>query len=547
MSKFFSKQVNSLESGIQTKVMVPNPHVSYITLKPEGNASGPLQVFSYKPSQNTLLSRRILLRQKFTLEVDNTAGAAAAAFNANLCPRQFPLNKMVTNAEIAINNSPVTMNIADMRQALTPYNTSPDHRAKYHGFTASMPDYLGNRTNLVAEALINPAEDTNKTRSTEQTRNALSVEEETGAPPNTNYKKQRVYEFFEVLQHPLLSESPSDVFANVSQLFMRLNLNTEFENLFMHDGTGQAGTFTFTVGVPEIVMEVCNAPESYSIPPVIDIPFEERRMVSTFAGLINDEDSVPLTIPNTYLNRIPEYITIVAEKTGALVTDAEGLGTITGMNLRINNTSGVLSGATEAVLFSLAQRNSLSNEFSFAQNKTRGLPIKLRVGQDIPINVSPNTQNSNFDLSGTVTVENRAFGVATNFTLKVIYHFENTLQISTSQTSIKAGQTPDEASMIVASGEETLDDHDQDTSEPTGGFWKRKHWRKVGKFLKSKELKDFGKGFQQGFDGTLDRASKLVGVANAFAPQPSGSGLVGGAMDNRPSLRDLVGQGRLTS
>ena len=538
----FSQQVASVEDNLVTHAMNPNSHVSYISLNPEGGAANQsLQTFSYKPSQGSMINRRIYLQMPVTLKVNNEAANAEADFGANTAPRQFPVNSIVQNCEISINNTPVSTNIADLKNAVSLFDTSPDFRVKHHSMTASQPDYSGSMATLVANDLINPAAAIDATRSAELSRLAASgapADEDKGTAPNTNYVKIRSFVFTELLQHPLLDIDDS-VFTNVTQFQMRLNFNTAVANMFAASAAS-TGALSIELGLPQLLMQIINPPESYNIPPVVDVEYQDRRMVSsTIGNVTTNGTSQPHSIPNTYLNRIPEYVTIWAQPTAANALVAEGLGSIKSLDLRVNNTSGVLSGATKQQLFQISQKNGLSHEFPFRYNTTRGLPIKLKVGEDIPVFHPPNTSNVNFDFSGTVTFENTSLGADTTFTVKIMFEFSNTLQISLSQTMVKAGNSLAQAKEAILAGEE-----ETSKDEMTGGFWRKKHWRKLKRTFNRKNLEDFGRGFHKGFTGTLDVANQLANVANV-ASNMQGSGVLGGVVAQRPSLRELVGQGRL--
>ena len=357
------------------------------------------------PSQEVVMSRQILIKTRidFTL----TGGTLAIADGANpntsisgqtgcgvgymfsygngvdsLAP--FPFSQLCSTIMVTVNNNTVSLNCRDVLAIICRIH---DKRfmQRYNGCTPTLPDFYGDSTSGYLGLINSPGSSTIPTDTDLIPRGAFIIDEVAGTAANYEIaENSRVYSFYVTVTEPVLV-SPfvfgGDLDAcgayglqNLTLLFNLTTANTAIR--FGNPTVGASGTFAarFLLTLPAVTYLIQSAqllvqfitPHASQLNPSRNvIPYYElpryisacsqsipRTNISLAALPLN---TVTQTVQAIQLNSIPDKIYIaVGKPVGSRNNgDMDCWLPITGISINWNNTSGILSSATQQDLWKM--------------------------------------------------------------------------------------------------------------------------------------------------------------------------------------------------
>ena len=361
------------------------------------------------PSEQTLIDRRVLLRNKWKIRITGDIGAGQYLVNYGskdaLAP--FPCMQSFSTVQSTINNNTVTTNMQDVINAILRSNDQRELMA-FNGTTPTMFDTYQSYADAVL-ANNNPLGSfVNVADNDLIPRGAFNITFDAINPNTVGPQAGKVVDiYFEtaepVLCSPWLYANPH---SNAQAIYGVTNLN-----------------FTFNIGSPNRLWRTANAYANYSVSLV---SVEESELIFTFltphaSDLMSARNVVPYyelpryitsktlvagptsAITNTLqLNQIPDKLMVFVRKPLASqnATTADYFLPITGVKINFNNQSGLLSNATQYDLYRYSRKagsNQTWQEFSGyawkadpaggsgSQVKTSGSMLMINMAEDLQL------------------------------------------------------------------------------------------------------------------------------------------------------------------
>ena len=502
-------QVQSALDEYISTTLVPNSQVIHERIANNGGvASNQTSKWTITPSEGSLISRKVLIEMPITL----TATSQGTAFAV----RSFPLNRIVSNCVVKVNGQ-VFSSQPDVIVNLSQFiNTDSKHRAMHHGLTCTAPDL----SNLARQATFKyPSQIANDLvagassyYNHELTRRSYTLAN--SSDPDTGANSNNITIWGEVPLNALLSEDESDVLANVRELDITLTYRTDLlPSLFTEHTAANAnantavlndktGNFAVALGAPFLHLTSYSPPDTVMIPPVQSFEashYDIHQVALTVGPAVVGDAAAAQNLPTITTTVVPDYINIFMVSTNPTITNANLALNIRGVDLTINNRSGLLSGASQQQLYEVSRKNGLSPELTFnGWMGATGSYLRLKVGEDLPDMIAGAQEH--FRLRGNLLLSNYSFGAAVPCTLYVVLEYKSKLTISSSSVQQKIGVDPDDVEANVRGenrGESTKFTSGRDTLTG-GGFFK-----------------SFAKGFKKGFSSVIKPATQ---IGNVLAP-----------------------------
>lgn len=393
------------------------------------------------PSTSIVVDRHVLLRStvNFTINIKNINeagtgvqfGVGQEVFNYGLTDslQSFPLNKLFTTSSASINNMTVTTNTQDVVDALLRLNDSRE-LYRYNGMTPTLPDQTFGK---YADAILtnaNPMSSYNNTSfDLDQiprgsfALNSCSINHfiptQAEALDNSNLSTGTQNEFWliycqVVLTEPILCLSPF-IYGNptyncgglvgINTITMTLNVDTSAKRFFSTSNP----VSTISLGCPDyqtttgpyinpiksgnafantqLLMHFLSTQPSDRVKTRCVTPYMEFprfTTVNTASVGLNPGLSTVITSQSIQLNQIPDYFIIFARKQMSLqkIQDSASFLSITNITNNLNNTSGLLSTATQQDLWRMSVENhstqswlEFSGQANFNVNSVAGTVV----------------------------------------------------------------------------------------------------------------------------------------------------------------------------
>jgi hypothetical protein len=401
------------------------------------SASNSALIYSIQvPSESIVIDRAPLLRGTIAFRdlISNVpVGQSAFSYGETDCVQSFPLNSLFTTATAQINNTSVSVNLQDIKDALLKM-TDTREILKYNGMTPSLPDSLwgsyslgvGSTSNVLASANTTSYDVDQLPRgaypATVTLLHNITGGGQDGSPISTDILDTWVATIvIEVCEPLMLSpfiwgnpEFNSQGLLGINNMTFTLNIDASLKRLFSTANVGYthqlvAGTATNNnlfapASQPSMLLKFLSSQpsdllQSKNVCPYMDTP---RYLTSQSNNpIIPSVGQATIVTGNLQINQIPDYFVIYARKPMAQQTckDTAGFLTIKGVSINLNNQSGLLSSISQQDLFRMSQKNGYNGSYqefsgvSFVNNNATG------VGEFIPTLGSVLVINPAYDLS----------------------------------------------------------------------------------------------------------------------------------------------------
>ena len=355
------------------------------------------------PSQETVISRNVLIRTTlaFTIAATTTAYDATIpgsgyVFNYGGIDGfgPFPFHQLVNSAQWTINNNTVSQNTRDILSVLCRIHDKRQLQ-RYNGMTPTMYDVLGDYTHIAGSNLNPFASLANASYDNDLLpRGAYPV---TIAGANPNYaagaSARSITVTIDVCEPVLVSPwtfagDDSQGMYGLQNLSAIYNLSSGDTASCVRFGGDLAARFTALPVVTfngasnsQLLFQFLTPHPSDLMPSRNVVPYYEMpRYLSTTVPAIAAGASATVISSSIQLSQIPDklYITvglpISASPTGRDYTCADAWMTITGVSINWNNTSGLLSSATQQDLWRMSVENGVNQSWLEFSGKANGVP-----------------------------------------------------------------------------------------------------------------------------------------------------------------------------
>ena len=415
------------------------------------------------PSQETVLSRNALISTTLQFEITATPRTTGAytgpgsgfVFNYGGIDGfgPFPFHQLVNSVQWTINNNTISQNTRDILSTLCRIH---DKRflQRYNGMTPVLFDTYGSYTSLTSTTNNNPFLGWDKMGLDNDLapRGILPIT----VTGDANYAAgdgttPRVIVVSIAVTEPVLL-SPF-VFAGdegqgmygIQNFNAVYNLSSSANTAVRFGGDLGARYASLPVVVfqgafsPRLLLQFLTPHPSDLLPSRNVVPYYEMpRYISTCTAFTTNQSGT-LTSSSLQLNQIPDkiYIICARQMDNRLVSDADAFLTITGISINWNNSSGLLSSATQQDLWRMSVENGINQTWAEFSGKadvsaasatgvtvipTSGSVLCLEFGKDIELKDDYYAPGSlgNFQLQFNLQVTNNLPYTASNFNLLTI-------------------------------------------------------------------------------------------------------------------------------
>lgn len=393
------KLTYAVKSGAASKTYQPFPFVS--------SSSSSLTFNVTVPSENVVVDREVFIRTKllFTVTETGLASGFAGGYGSDYALQAFPLNHLFTTASATINNSNVSSNIQDILPQLLQM-MSQEELARYDGMTPNLVDFNTalNTANIATSNANNVIATANQTGYNKyyQPRGAFSIKlvsysKAVGTTYTTSLTATATTQIFKLgyeveICEPIIGLSPfiygqpaynNQGLVGINAMNFVFNIDSSAKRLL---SAGQASTIISKVElglavdgsptranttIPFLGAEllVCfNSSQSTdlisakNVCSYTDIP----RFITAGSAVASGGATVDLNSNNIQLNQLPDlFIVCVRKPMGDLtIRDAEFNCVINSVSINLNNSSGLLSSASQFSLYQLSVKNGSKQTWS---------------------------------------------------------------------------------------------------------------------------------------------------------------------------------------
>jgi Major capsid protein V20 C-terminal domain/Sputnik virophage major capsid protein 1st domain len=333
------------------------------------------------PNPTTFVSRRFLLHVPITAVFSFAAGTERQIYNGRFTPRQLPLHNAMKTIELIINGQSVSQNMNDINHPLMTYHDKSDLNEREFSLSPNMRDYY----NLYQNNFVNGYSDPTSVRTRSPLRwYDLSVPGECtrGTHPWTfqttltdaSTSASVLMEFTEeIMLSPLLFSGMQDEgFIGVQNIDIDItwdpNLAAKMFNWVISDTVTSITGMEVTIRQPKMLFRYVSPPITFVMPPFVQYSYSEiQRYLLDFT--VEGSSTSTALVPNTFtvisqniqLNSIPRYLYVfVRRNPNSSEYNSETPDSYCAINtisLNWNNSSGLLSSATQEQLYDMSRKN----------------------------------------------------------------------------------------------------------------------------------------------------------------------------------------------
>lgn len=359
------------------------------------------------PSENTLIDRNVLIQATYNIKLTITnVAVGATAFNYGLgeCFQAFPINSSIKNMTATINNNSFSINSQDVLQQLIRLIDTRELQ-KYNGMCPTMPDIYFNR---YIDAVGSKADITGDYRASGfdnflVPRGAHPLKSITvnhilaGGGNNTKLTSTNVNDIFYIYLESEFTEplflSPflfgekndfnNQALTGINTINLVINLDTTLKRFFSSNNISNIA-ISFAENNP-----ITNAKLLFNFLTIQETDKIKTRNIVNYIDypvfISNDENTVnagntKTIVSNNYqLNQIPDLFIICCRRPfkDTTIKHTSSFLPIKNISINFNNSSGLLSSATQQNLWRMSRINGSQqswNEFFGYAGKANTTP-----------------------------------------------------------------------------------------------------------------------------------------------------------------------------
>jgi hypothetical protein len=450
---------------------------SFQQFEAQTKSSSSLNININVPSENIILSRKIMIQSQlnFEVEITDVPKGTTNVFNygTNSALQAFPINSLFSNVTCSINNTNVNCNLKDIMPQLLLLNNNK-LLAQYNSTAPSQPDYyyknlkdgVGNSNNVLAgykNALSNDLSPRGAFVLDSIQRFYKGKGASSWSPSNKNESDDEQDKFLIQMTvtttEPFIGLSPfifgdpkhnTQGLVGINSLNFMMNIGSP-NRMFSYAGPGADNVYVTSESAIRLghtdtgslnakdafssVKVLCNfltaqdtdVINAKNVCPYLDLPRYITNGTSPVSGLPpsykTDYSKIPtytIQTNNLQLNQLPDYFIVVVRKpmNKQTINDSSTFLAIDNVSVSLSNSQGLLSNAQTVDLWKMSVRNGSSQsweEFSgIASSGDGAVPERtLTTGSLLIINPA-------MDLSLNSYLSNGSIGQF-NFTMQIQY------------------------------------------------------------------------------------------------------------------------------
>lgn len=321
------------------------------------------------PNPAIIVDRNVYIQVGITLTFTGTTSSGFLLTQNLDALRAFPLNSIIDNLQVTLNNTSVSGNIDDYLSAILRYHNSVDQR---HGKYSLTPSYLDKSQNYsdLNGSNRNPLGTYYTSSGQEELRGAFPMQILTNTSTSASV--------YFVLTEPLFlspflfgdQEESGFIGLQTMDFNFSINANAPYRLWSHFTGANNAVFSNISMAIggpnPTLLFRYITPKSLMSIPRSISYPYFTVDRYPTLIGNVNANSSVnAVQSANIQLNSIPRRMYIFARNqnsvlfsnTAHLYTDT--FMAINNISLNFNNRSGLMSSCTQADLYNISKRNGV--------------------------------------------------------------------------------------------------------------------------------------------------------------------------------------------
>jgi hypothetical protein len=552
-------------------------------------SSSSIQFSTPPPNPKIFIDRKMYIQLPVRLvlncSVPNAFPLLRAGYDA---PRSYPVSSSLNTLAVNINNTSVSMNMADIIQALLRFNT--DHYLKEHDYsttptcmdqTQEYDDMVGSVRNPLSqygdsteEAVMGRGGFTDYTiisnTPTQAVIDCIFTEPIFLSPFYWGKGNSTGFIGVQTMDWNFTFQSNA-AFRMWSHAAGGLNAPGVIDSsqiAFSNFGQLNANPFAYGSAVPQLLFNYITPQELQTIPNAMEYPYFNIDRYPTDFPPIGPNASTTLVSQNIQLQSIPRRIYIYARNTNSVLNSAPTFTdtylTINGLTINWNNRSGLFSSATQRDLYKVSVKNHCNMSWTqwsggpvYANGSlatrvgTVGSILCVEFGTDIGLSDTECAGllgTYQLQISVDVTNKNQINNVTP--TLYIIAVSEGVFNILNNRSISQIGVV---SKQDVLDAKQNISDYvDYETIQDVNGGNFLSGISKFGQNIFEKiraaaeKVYEFGKKVAPYIEKGIDIASKVAPLlAMAAGRRKRGGVLVGGApvggkMMNRSKLRDRL-------
>lgn len=398
------KLTYAVQSGPASKTYQAFPSVS--------QSSSSLTFNVTVPSENVIVDRHLFIKTKLRFTVTETgiaSGSNAGGYGTDYTVNAFPLNRLFQQASATINNSNVSSNIQDILPQLLQM-MSPEELAMYNGMTPNLVDFncaaysdnkaTSNANNMIATANQIGYDKYLQPRGSYPIKLVSFSSKASGASAaNASLASTATTTVFKLgyemeICEPIIGLSPflyghplynNQGMVGVTAMNFVFNIDSSAKRFLSSavadtivsnielglnvEGSPQVTNTTIPFADAEILVCFNSAQNTdlisaKNVCSFVDIP----RFISTPGQAVAASGASTKTVnsQNIQLNQLPDLFVICARKpmSSTTIRDADFNCVIEKISVNLNNSSGLLSSATQFGLYQLSLKNGSKQTWS---------------------------------------------------------------------------------------------------------------------------------------------------------------------------------------
>jgi len=365
------------------------------------------------PSLQTVIDRRVIFGSDFVLKI-TAAPTAQQGKLVNLGSTDalapFPLQQMLSTMTATLNSSSISVNVPDVMPALLKLHDGRS-LAKYNSMCPTMPDNyfdyssasVQGANNCPLASYTNAGYDNSfqpngawQPVATALTLAALADGVFIDAPTGTGVSQDFFIKYHS--DEPLLFLSPFTYAteSNTQGIYGIQNMNFQFQFGNIQRVWRSGSPFAKTVSLAAVSSSYLNfvfinGHPSDLLPSKNVVPYiEYPRYISTQQGGCAAKTARPFNTQSLSLNVVPDKLVVFARRSGdSAKTVPDRFLPITDLSINFNNSSGILSSATQQSLFQISAENGLAVSYQEFRGYAGGAPNATGITTTVPLCGAP--------------------------------------------------------------------------------------------------------------------------------------------------------------
>jgi hypothetical protein len=365
----------------------------------------------YSPSSDVLIGRNIMI----TAVVDVDLGAGNFTDNLNHCLCAYPLNSIITSANVSINGNTTTSQPQQLLKAMQ-FNQTEDHKRKWSTMSPTQLDPTSSPLKHPASYRAGLLQLTNNANADIQVYNSAGAAAVTAYAahqvynPESPFSRERVnphsrrsfpftvqtadrvrrYVFTEPLLHPLFSDDEQTAMVNVREMRLDLRFDTSIRKMFCSaDGSQLAGlSINLVAEAPSVNITYVRPPAEFKIPAFLSVPYTDHQINIQNSSLgLTPNATTTERVSNLTYSVVPKKFYIFCGSRESQVDERDShsvYAVINSLKITVGTKANLLSGLSQQGLYNMSVKNGLNMSWK-AWSESIGSVVIIDCDEDLGI------------------------------------------------------------------------------------------------------------------------------------------------------------------